>query len=75
MPFAFRKRLRMKPERKRLEPMLDIIQPRRSNDYIRLRFYWIAELYWLRAKKRAGTGSIKDIKVAQRELARVRKLG
>lgn len=75
MPFAIRKRLRMKPERKRLEPMLDIIQPRRSSDYVRLRAFWLSEMYWLRAKKRAGTGTVKDIKVAQRELARVRKLG
>lgn len=48
-------------------------QPIRSNDYIRLRFYWLAELCFLRAKRRNGTATMKDIKSAQRCLAKVRR--
>jgi hypothetical protein len=65
-----RKRLRLKPERKRVR-LLEPIE--RSDEYIRLRFYWIMELYYIRAKRRNGTATMKDIKKAQRELAKVRK--
>jgi len=47
----------------------------RPNDYLRLRFYWLHEIRQLRAKRRiSGTASTKDIKVAQRELARIRRV-
>lgn len=44
----------------------------RSNDYYRLRFYWLGEIRWLRAKRRNGTATINDVKAAQRALAKVR---
>lgn len=50
-------------------------QATRSNNYLRLRRYWLSELCWLRAKRRAGTASKKETKVAQRELVRIRKQG
>jgi hypothetical protein len=58
-----------KPRRVRLQ----FQAPRRSNDYIRLRYYWLNELIWLRAKRRNGTATKNDIKVAQRALVKVRK--
>ena len=46
----------------------------RSKDYLNLRFYWLHEIRQLRAKRRiSGTASKKDIKVVQRELARLRR--
>lgn len=41
--------------------------------YIEQRFYWLHELCVLRAKRRYGSASKKDIKAAQRELAKLRK--
>lgn len=75
MAFDFKKRIRLKPNRKRLAVQVDVIQPKRSSDYLRLRYFWIMELYWLRAKHKAGTGSLKEIKAAQRALAKVRVEG
>lgn len=46
----------------------------RSNDYLRLRFYWLHELRQLRAKRKiSGINTKQAIKIAQRELARIRK--
>jgi len=49
------------------------VAPKRNRDYFRLRWYWLVELYNIRAKRKLGTASKKDIKVAQRELVRIRK--
>ena len=45
----------------------------RSKDYRSLRYYWLGELAWLRAKRRNGTASTADLKAAQRALAKVRQ--
>lgn len=46
----------------------------RPADYLNLRFYWLHELRQLRAKRRvSGTASKRDIKVAQKELSRLRR--
>ena len=45
----------------------------RTEDYYRLRHYWIGELFYLRAKRRNGTGTKSDIKAAQRALVKIRK--
>lgn len=67
----------MKRQRMRLweaQPELKPQKPR-PKDYLNLRFYWLHELRQLRAKSRiSGTANKKDIKVAQRELARIRKV-
>lgn len=45
----------------------------RPSDYLRLRYWWLHELRQYRAKIKYGAGSKRDIKVVQRELARLRK--
>jgi hypothetical protein len=59
--------------RVKLKEPLAFLTVKRSQDYYRLRGYWLGELYYLRAKRRNGTGTKADIKVAQKELARLRK--
>lgn len=74
-----RVRLKLTPKRQRAvleqpsKKWYRIKQPLRSSDYIRLRFYWITELYYIRARRKNGTATIKDVKAAQRCLAKVRK--
>lgn len=41
--------------------------------YLDLRFWWLHELRQLRAKRKYGSAKLKDIKVAQKELARLRQ--
>jgi hypothetical protein len=53
-------------ERVQLKPFL------RTNEYLRLRRYWLGELLWIRAMRRNGTATKKDTKIAQRELVRLR---
>lgn len=46
----------------------------RPKDYLNLRFFWLHELRQLRAKRRiSGTANKRDIKIAQKELARIRR--
>ena len=46
----------------------------RPKEYLNLRFHWLHELRQLRAKRRvSGTASKRDIKIAQRELLRLRR--
>lgn len=60
--------------RLRLRTRLHIRRSVRPKDYIHLRMYWLHELRQLRAKRRvSGTATKKDIKAAQRELAKIRK--
>lgn len=47
----------------------------RSKDYYRLRYFWLRELEWLRAKRRNGTATKNELKAAQKDLAKVRKNG
>ena len=47
--------------------------PQRTKEYYRLRWYWLIELYNIRAKRKYGNATTKDVKLAQRELARLRK--
>jgi hypothetical protein len=72
-----RERLKLKPERKRLRFSSYVIPATydtRPKEYLDLRFWWLHELRQLRAKRRiAGASVKKDIKVAQKELARLRK--
>lgn len=47
---------------------------RRTNDYYRLRYWWLAEIRTLKAKHRINGINVKaQIKTAQRELCRVRE--
>lgn len=50
-----------------------ITKIKRTDDYYRLRFWWLHELRQLRAKRRNGTATIKDVKAAQRVLKKVRR--
>lgn len=65
------------PKRLRLRlrtPMPCATYNTRSNDYLRLRYWWLAELINLRAKKRVHGLPIKtEKKMMQRELVRIRK--
>lgn len=64
--------MEMKKHRKRVQLVnLEKIKPR-SNDYLRLRYHWLRELTWIRAKCRNGTATKRDLKAAQQALARVR---
>lgn len=45
----------------------------RPKPYLDLRFWWLHELRRIRAARRNGLASRTDIKVAQKELARLRK--
>lgn len=46
----------------------------RPKEYLDLRFWWLHHLRQLRAQRRiAGTANKKDMKVAQRELVRLRR--
>lgn len=47
---------------------------RRTNDYYRLRYWWLAEIRTLKAKRRVNGINVQaQIKTAQRELNRVRE--
>lgn len=46
----------------------------RPKEYLNLRYWWLHELRQLRAKRRVNGFAIKrDVKIAQKELARLRK--
>lgn len=46
----------------------------RPKTYLNLRYWWLHELAQLRAKRRIhGANVKKDVKIAQKELARLRK--
>lgn len=64
---AKRMRLRMH------STILRVTYDTRPKAYMDLRFWWLHELRRLRAARRQGTASRRDIKVAQKELARLRK--
>jgi hypothetical protein len=56
----------------RKERVILAVRPR-PKEYLCLRYHWLHELRQLRAKRKYGTASKKDIKIAQRELARIRR--
>jgi hypothetical protein len=58
---------------RRQRERLNVITVQRTKDYYRLRYHWLGELCWLRAKRRNGTATRTDIKIVQKELARIRK--
>ena len=59
----------MKHHRERL--IVIVLKPTAA--YYRMRYHWLRELCWLRAKRRNGTATEVDIKIAQKELVRIRK--
>lgn len=50
-----------------------VIHDKRPKAYLDLRYWWLHELRQLRAKRRNGVIVKKDIKIAQKELVRIRK--
>lgn len=72
-----RQRIRLEPLRKRIRLqslIIPVTYDTRPKEYMDLRYWWLHELAQLRARRRiAGASTTKDIKVAQRELARLRK--
>lgn len=70
-----RARLQLKPQRVRMRSyVLKATYDTRPKAYLDLRFWWLHELRQLRAKRRiAGANVKKEMKVAQKELARLRK--
>lgn len=66
-------RIRLKLSKSKMNGAAVLKPKPRPNDYLRLRMHWLHELRITRSKIRiTGTASKKDVKIIQRELARIR---
>ena len=63
---ADKMRIRLKLKRIKLNP------PKRSIHYYNIRYWLLHELRQLRARRKYGSATLKDIKVSQRALAKIR---